>query len=220
MEPTTATTTTPGLSSDDPRSVFGRATATATATVANVGDDQLVAPTPCSEMDVAALLAHLLGVLHRVAALGRGEDPFAVEEEAVASDRLGQWTAAAHEVQEAWSDPGVLERPMALPWQQGTGGDILLGYVGELVVHTWDLAVATGQHPAWDDDVLDAALATGSNLPAEGRLAMFERISAEMGLDETAVPFAEAVPVPEGADAIDRLVAWNGRDPRWAPTRG
>ena len=35
-----------------------------------------------------------------------------------------------------------------------------------------------------------------------------------MGLDEVAVPFAEAVAIADDAPAIDRLVAWNGRDPR------
>ena len=38
-----------------------------------------------------------------------------------------------------------------------------------------------------------------------------------MGLDEVAIPFAEAVPVPDDAPAIDRLVAWNGRDPARGP---
>jgi hypothetical protein len=31
------------------------------------------------------------------------------------------------------------------------------------------------------------------------------------------IPFADAVPVPEDAPAIDRLVAWQGRDPHWRP---
>ena len=35
-----------------------------------------------------------------------------------------------------------------------------------------------------------------------------------MSLDEVAIPFADAVPVHGLAPAIDRLVAWNGRDPR------
>ena len=35
-----------------------------------------------------------------------------------------------------------------------------------------------------------------------------------MGLDEVAIPFAEAVTVQDDAPAIDRLIAWNGRDPR------
>ena len=41
-------------------------------------------------------------------------------------------------------------------------------------------------------------------LPAEGR-------GAE-------VPFGPAVPVPDDAPPIARLVAWQGRDPHWRPT--
>ena len=50
-------------------------------------------------------------------------------------------------------------------------------------------------------------------LPAEDRRELFEQISAAAGLDEVAVPFAEAVPTADDAPAIDRLVAWYGRDP-------
>ena len=81
-------------------------------------------------------------------------------------------------------------------------------------MHTWDLAVATGQQPEWDDEVVAAALANGDFLPAEDRLALYAEISAAMGLDEVAVPFAEVVAVPHDAPAIYRLVAWNGRDPK------
>jgi hypothetical protein len=102
---------------------------------------------------------------------------------------------------------------MALPWIQGSGAEILASYLSELTVHTWDLAVATDQRPEWDDTVVAAALAAPDILPAENRRALFEEISAAMGLDEAAIPFAEAVTVPDAAAAIDRLVAWNGRDP-------
>ena len=102
---------------------------------------------------------------------------------------------------------------MALPWIQGTGADVLASYFSELTVHTWDLATATGQRPDWDDAVVTAALASARLPPAENRRALFEEISAAMGLDEVAMPFAEAVPVADDAPAIDRLVAWNGRDP-------
>ena len=94
--------------------------------------------------------------------------------------------------------------------RRGSAGVLLL----ELTVHTWDLATATGQQPDWDDTVVTAALEARPILPAENRRAVFEEISAAMGLDEVAIPFAEAVPVQDDAAAIDRLVAWNGRDPR------
>jgi uncharacterized protein (TIGR03086 family) len=220
MQTTTDTTTTPALDADDPRTTFARAVAIASTTVAGVRDDQLDRPTPCTEMDVRALLAHLRSVLDRVAALGRDEDSFAVAEVPLGPDRLGEWTEAAHRVHAVWRDDSVLARPMELPWQQGTGADILLGYVNEVVVHTWDLATATEQEPDWDDDVVHTALDRMPALPAEGRRELFEQISADMGFDEVAMPFAEVVPVADGAPAIDRLVAWNGRDPGWTADRG
>lgn len=81
------------------------------------------------------------------------------------------------------------------------------------IVHTWDLATATGEEPDWDGRVVDAALDQRKILPAENRRAPFEQISTSMGLDEVAIPFPEAVPVAEDAPAIDRLVPWNGRNP-------
>lgn len=161
------------------------------------------------------MVGHLVGVLDRITALGNGDDPFAViEAPAPDDDWSTAWAAASSRAASAWRDDAVLERPMALPWIQGSGADVLTSYFSELTVHTWDLATATGQHPRWDGTVVDAALGAPPILPAENRLAVFEAIAAAMGLDEVAVPFAEAVPVPDDAPGIDRLVAWNGRDPR------
>lgn len=198
----------------DPRPILDRAIATGGSVIDAVRPDQLTAPTPCSEMDVRAMLGHLVGVLDRIAALGQGEDPFAVTESPAPDDGWPDaWTASARRAADAWRDGAVLERPMALPWIQGNGADVLASYFSELTVHTWDLAVSTGQQPDWDDAVITAALAAPDLLPAENRLALFEEISSAMGLDEVAIPFAEAVTIPDDAPAIDRLVAWNGRDP-------
>lgn len=161
------------------------------------------------------MLGHLVGVLGRISALGRGEDPFAVTETSPPDDSWSDaWTAAADRAVEAWRDDDVLDQPMALPWIEGRGAEVLASYLSELTVHTWDLATATGQEPDWDETVVTAALGGRDILPAEDRRALFEEISAAMGLDEVAIPFAEAVPIPDDATAIDRLVAWSGRDPR------
>lgn len=220
MQTTTESTTTPALAGDDPRTTFARAVRLATEVVAAVRDDQLDLPTPCTDMDVRAMLGHVRGVLARVAALGSGEDPFAVVEPAPGADRAGEWSEAAHQVQAAWTDDAVLERPMSLPWQQGTGADVLLGYVNEVLVHTWDLSIATGQQPDWDEELAAVALSRMPPLPAEGRREMFEQISADMGLEEVAMPFGDVVAVRDGSSAMDRLIAWNGRDPRWTAPRG
>lgn len=199
----------------DPRPILDRAIATAGSTIAGIGPEQLTDPTPCSDMDVRALLGHLVGVLDRVTALANGDDPFAVVEIVEPDDRwVDAWAESGRRAATAWSDDAVLKRPMALPWIEGSGAEVLTSYFSELTVHTWDLATATGQRPDWDDTVIDAALGARQILPAENRLVLYEEISASMGIDEVAVPFAEAVPVPDDAPAIDRLVAWNGRDPR------
>ena len=165
-------------------------------------------------MNVRGLIAHLIGVLDRIAALGNGEDPFAVTESPVPDDRWADaWRESGRRAADAWGDDAVLERPMALPWIEGSGAEVLTSYFSELTVHTWDLATATGQQPDWDDTVVAAALEARQILPAENRRAIYEQISNAMGLDEVAVPFAEAVPISDDAPAIDRLVAWNGRDP-------
>ena len=210
-----STSTTLPFSADDPRAIFGRAVGLASQVIATVRPDQLDAPTPCSEMDVRQLLAHLVHVLDRVAALGRGEDPFGLPPLA-ATVVLEQWTAAAHRVQAAWTDDAVLERPMTLPWIQAPGEVVLLGYVSEVTVHTWDLATATGQAPDWDPQVLEtASAAIRGALPAEDRQAAFDAVVQQMPpeLRTFTPPFAEAVAVPASAPLIERLVAWTGRRP-------
>ncbi len=198
----------------DPRAILDSAIATGAAVIAGVQPDQFGAPTPCAEMDVRTMIGHLIGVLGRITALAQGDDPFAVTETPVPDDGWADaWNAAARQATDAWSDDAVLEQPMALPWVQGNGAKVLSSYFSELTVHTWDLATATGQRPEWDDTVVNAALAERDFLPAENRRAIFEEISAAMGLDEVAIPFAEQVTIADDAPAIDRLVAWNGRDP-------
>jgi len=201
---------------DDPRPMLDRAIATVGGVIAGVRSEQLADPTPCTDMDVRALLAHLIGVLNRVAALGNGEDPLAVTDTPVADDRWPDaWRESGRRAADAWSDDAVLERPMALPWIAGSGAQVLASYFSELTVHTWDLATATGQQPDWDVRVVTAVLdAARQMLPAENRRALYAEISAARGLDEVGIPFAEAVAIPDDAPAIERLVAWNGRDPR------
>lgn len=211
----TAFSTSPTQDLGDPRLILDRAIATAGSVIARVRPDQFAAATPCPDMDVRTMLGHLVGVLDRIAALANGDDPFSVVETHSPDDGWSEvWAEAGRRTAAAWRDDALLEQPMALPWIQGSGADVLTSYFSELTVHTWDLAVATGQQPDWDDTVVTAALEARAILPAENRRAMFEQISAAMGLPDVAIPFAEAVPVPADAPAIDRLVAWNGRDPR------
>lgn len=101
------------------------------------------------------------------------DDPFSVR--TVADDLpddgfLGAWTEAAHDVEEVWSEPGILGRAIRLPWATLPGAATMAVYCAEVSVHTWDLATATGQRPQWNDAVLEVALdSLQRGLPAEWR---------------------------------------------------
>lgn len=205
-------------SDQDPRMAFAEAVALGTAVIGRIAPNQLDNPTPCPDYDVSALLGHLVTVLRRVAALGRGDDPFGPGVMAGVEGGAFQeaWLNAAHDVQAVWSDDAVLDRTMRLPWAERSGAGMLVMYLNEVTVHTWDLATATGQRPAWDPAVVSLAFDGIRFLPGEGRAALFE--GAKAGMPEpyrsASDPFADAVPVAEDAPPIDRLVAWNGRRPR------
>ena len=204
---------------EDPRLAFAKAVALGTAVIGRVSPQQLVNPTPCPEYDVRALLGHLVTVLRRVAALGRGDDPFGPQvAAAVERDAFQQaWMAAADDVDDAWADDSLLQRTVRLPWKEDTGAAIPASYVNEVTVHTWDLATATGQRPAWDPQVLSLAFDGIRFMPGQNRAAMFEAMAQRVpALLRGAQPFADAVPVSDDAPLIDRLVAWNGRRPEAA----
>jgi uncharacterized protein (TIGR03086 family) len=67
------------------------------------------------------------------------------------------------------------------------------------VAHAWDLAKATGQQPAFDPDVVQAATQFAhSTMPKDRPPGM---------------PFAPPVPVPDDLSELDRLAAFLGRTP-------
>jgi uncharacterized protein (TIGR03086 family) len=205
MTTTSSPATAPAASPTDPRPGFFAAARLACDTIAGVSPTQLADPTPCAEFDVRALLGHLVAVFRRITSVAAGTP--AVGHAPLVTDVPDHgWPAAARaalaDVELAWSDPAVLRREVQLPFGTLPGAAALASYAGEVSTHTWDLAVATGQSPSWDERVLaDALSAVHRKLPAAERAP--------------GIPFGDAVPVADDAPLIDRLVAWQGRDPHW-----
>jgi uncharacterized protein (TIGR03086 family) len=202
----------------DPRPAFAKALAIAESAIAGTRADQMDKPTPCGEYNVRQLIGHLLFALDRVAVVGRGENPFARPEEVdvPGDDWIGAWKQLAAQAADAWADPAALARPTMLPWAAESGDLALRSYVAEFSTHTWDLAQATGQNPAWDNEVLTLSLEVMRKiLPAAGRLEMFAAIKATMPEEMRggADPYDVAVPVADDASLIDQLVAHVGRRP-------
>ena len=216
---TMTTKTLPSPATTDPRPLFVAAVDIATPVIAGVRSDQFGLPSPCHDYDVKGLLDHLVFVLHRVAAIGRGKEAFApgsLGDPAIEhTDYEADWLAAADEVDDVWSNDALLTSTVVLPWATMTGAEMLGMYVSEITTHTWDVATATGQHPKWDDAVCRLSLDTmHRDLPMADRTPMWEafRATAPANLQFDA-PFANAVTVSADAALIDQLVAWTGRQP-------
>jgi uncharacterized protein (TIGR03086 family) len=78
-------------------------------------------------------------------------------------------------------------------------------YTADVFMHSWDLARASGQEPRLDDDFAGQMLA--GMQPIEAML----RDSGQYG---------PAVPVPDDAPVVDRLMGFVGRDPAGRPGHG
>ncbi|MGW1840590.1 TIGR03086 family metal-binding protein [Streptomyces sp. NPDC002067] len=190
---------------------FGAQTALIAHLAARTRDDQLAAPTPCTEYAVRNLLGHLVGLTSafRDAAAKETGPATATPPGSVLPDIAPGWRdelaanldalAAAWHRPDAWegeTQAGGLTLPAAL------AGRVALN---ELILHGWDLARATGQPYAPDTASLGvsyALLAPAAEDPERGGM------------------FGPAVPVPDDTPLLDRVVALSGRRPDWAPPRG
>jgi len=176
--------------------------------VQQVPDGRLGDPTPCPDYTVGDLVEHIGGLaLAFTAAAHKATGPLTSSAPSPDASRLPtDWRsripADLVALAAAWRDPAG--------WTGMTqaGGVHLPGEVGglvaldEIVLHGWDLAVATGQPFEVDPDLLTAVhgfVASFDPDPnAEGRL------------------FGPVVEVPADAPLLDRVLGLAGRDPAWS----
>ncbi len=173
---------------------------------AGVKPDQLTLATPCPELDVAALIDHLVGAGWRVVALARGEgaagEGFPHVELPAAADELRR---AGKEAGSAWADDTRLSATTTMPWGETYDGRTVVDmYLAELAAHSWDLAFATGQLDRLDPGLAAPALAAArSTIRPEYRDAM-----------GPGNPFGAELPAPADATDWERFAAFMGRRPR------
>jgi uncharacterized protein (TIGR03086 family) len=176
------------------------------AIVRTISPDQLANPTPCAEFDVRALVNHLLFWGPSLEGAGRKESvppPAAAESDVdlTAGDWRGDLLAQLGRVVEAWppaSWEGTTRMggPTELP--ASMIGDML---IGELVVHGWDLAQATGQRLDLPADMLT---------DLHGSVAAGAEQGRAMGV------YGPEVEVAADAPALHRILGLTGRDPNWS----
>ncbi len=154
--------------------------------------------TPCDEWTVHDLLGHMCGGAHMVAGGMQGQAPPEEMPDFLADGPAAGWAAAAAHLAEA-ATPEALAATHQMPFGETSGEMAVAVITADHVTHAWDLARATGQDLSLSDDLAQFALETWKPLvPAEGR---------------TGDGFKAVVPVSDDASAVDRLVAYTGRQP-------
>lgn len=157
----------------------------------NVAADQAHLPTPCPELDVEALVDHVLTWSRNYAARLAGTR--GATQDGVPDDPSTVLRSCSVDILAAYRSgtQGAQELPIDV---------VLMDYLG----HTWDLAVATGQSVRFPDSAVVRALAAG-----EAMLTQENRGDS----------FGPPLPSPPDATSLERFVAFLGRDPRWTARR-
>lgn len=155
----------------------------------------LTRPSPCSEWNVRALLAHLVAAIDGLAGQLRGEKPDWAKD-ALGDDPVATLRRSVQEALVQWRRPGAADTPSPMM----PGMRIIDLALADAVAHTWDLATALGRDPMLDEDAVRLAY----DRWAHG--------AADTGRQFGA--FGPEISVPDDARLLDRFVGLLGRTPR------
>jgi uncharacterized protein (TIGR03086 family) len=156
-----------------------------------VADDQWENPTPCTDWNVRELVDHVIAIQRQIpeglgVTVSDGATPQAT------------WNAVREGALAALRKPGVLEQTMP-----GRNGEVpvemaLIPRLSDVLVHTWDLARATG-----GDETLNPETAS----------IVLERLKPNDEVLRSSGTFGPKVDPPPGADAAVELLCFTGRRP-------
>ncbi|HEY3014892.1 MAG TPA: TIGR03086 family metal-binding protein [Nocardioides sp.] len=187
---------------------LGPITRSVATLVAGVRDDQLSDPTPCTEYAVGDLVHHLAGLTVAFTTAARKEVPEGARRAVGDASRLDpNWRDTIRQdlaaLALAWRHPAAYHGQTQAGGIDMSGAEAAVVGLNELVVHGWDLAVATGQ----EYDVAEAELAP---------CLSFAEFFSTPGTEEMrGDAFGPVIRVGADAPALDRLLGLMGRDPAW-----
>jgi uncharacterized protein (TIGR03086 family) len=151
--------------------------------------------TPCREFDVAKLTDHLLNSITTIGGFAGAEFPERDRDDSVER----QVILAARPALDAWHRRGL---DGTVPFGQGEApAKVMAGVLSiEFLIHAWDYAMATGRKVEAPDSLSDYVMGLAKVIiTPQGR---------------TNVGFDDPIDVPADAGALDRLIAYTGRQPR------
>jgi uncharacterized protein (TIGR03086 family) len=160
------------------------------AYVAGVAPTQWADPTPDDEWDVRFLVNHVVTGNFWAAELGAGATIESVGDR-LDGDVLGTDATAAYDASSAaaaavFREPGAMERPCAVSYGP-VPGEVYCGHrFIDVLVHGWDIAMATGQDPRLPEDLVLACI--GVVEPQAAMLAASGAIGSDVEVGPDAAP--------------------------------
>jgi uncharacterized protein (TIGR03086 family) len=148
---------------------------------------------PCDEWTALQVMDHVIGNARAVVDTMNGVEHVSAQ----VQDAAGEWAKARAAVEEVLADPERAGKEIAGPMGP-MPFDVLVGRFAcmDILVHTWDLARATG-----GDENVDAEIAAHALEGLKPMDAMIRRPGV----------FGPKVEPPPGADAVIALMAFCGR---------
>ncbi|NHA69794.1 TIGR03086 family protein [Phycicoccus sp. CMS6Z-2] len=168
---------------------------------ASVEDDRLDGPTPCAGWTVRDLLAHLCGLTRAFTATARHETAGGAPPTALPEDWRVRLDRDLDDLVAAWREPAAWEGEAEAGGMTMPSAELAVVVLDELVLHGWDLAVATDQQ--FSAATRDVEICT--------RFA--EAMSTPDALESREGLYGPVRPVPDDATPLQRLLALAGRDP-------
>jgi uncharacterized protein (TIGR03086 family) len=182
------------------------ASAEAARVVGNVPQKALDAPTPCGDWDLRTLLNHtILWTSYSAERRAHGES---VAEDLMNKDFTADpgfredYARQISKAVTAWSAPQAWAGTRNVMGDATPAADVGAMLLMETALHGWDVARATGQEFATDDQTAKAL-----EVIVQAQAELFRKYQG----------FADAVEPPPNATAFERALTMSGRDPNWKP---
>ncbi len=166
---------------------------------ATLDADQLLLPTCCPDWDVRAVLNHILGGALMYTSVNAGQAAGEDAGDVAGDDPVGAVARISDTNIASWRAPDALEGERTYPFGTFPAFAGLVVNVGEVALHVWDIAKATGQDARLDPDVAQIVYDLYVQVPMDDLRAH--------GV------YGPEIAVPESASVQDRLLGFLSRQP-------
>ena len=138
--------------------LYEKATANTRKLMAAVGEGQWQDATPCTDWNVTQLVNHMISSAKNVTSIMGGEGPQNFGD-VIGDDPLAAFETAIGDAVAAMNEADAMTKLVTTRRGEQVAGEYALGQVQEMLVHGWDLAIATGQDAAMDPELLEVSYA-------------------------------------------------------------